>query len=221
MIIKKNIFIPLLTACIITHSYAENLGVQGSVYRIVEPDMLTAIYQKLEKMQQDGTLAQQQHDFIARSIQHVLRPPSVSGVTDLASGVAPSKHYYDPSIIVNKDITNANGFVIAHKDMMINPLANMHFDEKLIFINGDNNLQINWVNKIIKKYNQENISYKVILVNGDIKKTSYAINNRVYFDQFGRLCSKFGILHTPSLVFQPIENRSYLPKLIVQEVQIA
>ena len=95
----------------------------------------------------------------------------------------------------------------------------MHFDETLIFINGDNAAQVSWVYAVAKQKDQMNQRYKIILVNGDIKVTSQSLNHRVYFDQYGRLCQRFGIKHTPTLVFQPKED-TYASKLRVQEVQI-
>ena len=40
-------------------TYAKDLGVMGSVYSIVEPDMLTGIHEKLLSMQKNGELARQ------------------------------------------------------------------------------------------------------------------------------------------------------------------
>lgn len=39
--------------------------------------------------------------------------------------------------------------------------------------------------------------FKIILVKGNIKETSDALNERIYFDQAGVLTTKFGFEHTP------------------------
>jgi len=99
---------------------ATNLGVQGAVYTIVEPDLLAGIQDKLKKMQADGELARQQQLMLQRSIQHVLRPPRVIGVSDLPPGMPPKTRHFDPSIVIHHDIRNAKGKVLASKGTRIN-----------------------------------------------------------------------------------------------------
>ena len=42
--------------------------------------------------------------------------------------------------------------------------------------------------------------FKIILVKGNIRETSDALNERIYFDQAGVLTTKFGFEHTPARV---------------------
>jgi hypothetical protein len=131
-------------------AFSENLGVYGSIYSISEPDMLTAIHEKLEIMKSNGELASQKKNFIDESIKHILRPPSVKNVTDLGS-LTPKSYLFNPSIILDKNITNLNGEVIVKAGTKINPLKIKSFDEALIFINGDNTKEINWTLSDVKK----------------------------------------------------------------------
>ena len=196
--------------------FAENLGVYGSIYSISEPDMLTAIHEKLEIMKGNGELASQKKNFIDQSIKHILRPSPVKNVTDLGS-LSPKSYLFNPSIILDKNITNLDGEIIAKAGTKINPLKIKSFDEALIFINGDNTKEINWTFKAVKKYSRDFSDIKIILVNGDINTSAKALNHRVYFDQDGVLCKRFDIQHTPTMVYQDVVNGLKIPRLMIKE----
>lgn len=197
---------------------ATDLGVQGAVYTIVEPDLLSGIQDKLKKMQADGGLARQQHLMLQRTIQHVLRPPRVMGVSDLPPGMPPKTRYFDPSIIIHHDIRNADGKVLASKGTRINPLDYTELHTVLIFINGDNNKQLEWATRLIPKNRQQGKSSTLILVNGNIKTVGESLQHRVYFDQYGKLCQRFAITHTPTIVYQPRINNVPMKMLIIKEI---
>jgi conjugal transfer pilus assembly protein TraW len=200
--------------------FAVNLGVRGTIYSIKEPDMLTGIHARLDAMQESGELKRQKKAVIARSIAHILRPTPVSTVSDLKSGDTPRTHFFDPSIVLNKNIINSQGDLIAKEGTVINPLDHMHFHETLVFINSDNKDQMSWVKGLIAKFRSQSKRFKIILVNGNINTSTQYLKNRVYFDQTGSLCHKFSIIHTPTMVFQQMDNHLYIPRLVVQEVQI-
>lgn len=196
--------------------FSENLGVYGSIYSISEPDMLTAIHDKLMAIQKSGQLREQKRNFISHSIAHIVRPDSVQGVSDLGSN-PPRTRLFNPSIVLNKNITNLNGDVIASKGEKINPLKTHLFDEALIFINGDNQKQISWVLTAENKYSNRFKAIKVILVSGDINVSAKSLKQRVYFDQSGVLCKRFGITHTPTMVYQATKNDMKIPRLEIRE----
>ena len=197
---------------------AANLGVEGSVYVIAEPDMLTGIHRKLAALQESGELERQQQQVVRRSIAHIMRPQPVSDVIDLPKGRFPRSYPFDPSIVLNKDIKNTNGDVIAYRGERVNPLDRMNFNEILIFINGDNPSQVDWANRQLQGQHTKHKRIKIILVKGDIKATSERMKHQVYFDQHGSLCRYFHITHTPTQVFQPENEKT--KELLVQEVRV-
>lgn len=192
---------------------AQDLGVHGQIYQIVEPDMLDAIHARLIDLEESGELEKQKQAFIKRAIQHVLRPKAVLGVLDIEPGEVAASHSVNPSIQVQNDILAQDGQIIARKGTTINPLDYMDFKEELLFINADNSDQVMWASQYIKK----NVSkvIKIILVRGNIQSTSEKLG-KVYFDQNGTLCERFGIKRTPTKVFQPAHTKN----LIIKEVQI-
>lgn len=196
--------------------FSQNLGVYGSIYSISEPDMLTAIHDKLMVMQKSGELTAQKRNFISHSIAHIVRPNPVMSVSDLGSN-PPVTRIFNPSIVLNKNITNLNGDVVAYKGEKINPLNIHSFDEALFFINGDNQKQISWALQAENKYSNRFKRIKIILVSGDINVSAKSLKRRVYFDQSGVLCKKFGITHTPTMVYQATKNGMKIPRLEIRE----
>lgn len=195
---------------------ASNLGVYGAIYTITEPDMLYAIQEKLSMMQSDGELARQKKKFIARVVSHILRPPPVSGVTDLRNK-PPKSWLFNPSIVINHTITNTQDQVVVPAFTKVNPLRVQPFNESLIFIDGDNQNQLNWASHEVQKDSKKFSAIKIILVNGDINQSAKALRERVYFDQHGVLCKRFGIKHTPTMVYQASINGVKIPRLMIKE----
>lgn len=199
--------------------YAKNCGVYGAIYSISEPDMLSAIHMKLSLMQSSGELEAQKKKFVSNVIKHILRPTPVSGVRDL-NGQKPNIWIFNPSVVLDHTITNTTGQVVAVAGTKVNPLRIKSFNETLIFINGDNQKQLNWVSHEVQKLKNNSINnaqIKIILVNGDINQTAKELKERVYFDQHGVLCKRFGIKHTPTMVSQAVINGVKIPRLMIRE----
>ncbi len=199
---------------------AKNFGVRGSIYQITEPDMLTGIETKLDMMQKSGELARENQAVLNRTVQHMLKPRPVSGVSDLPKGATPQIRTFNPSIILRETIKDLRGNVIAAKGTRVNPLDYMSFNETLVFINADNSDQVKWISRWINKAEAGNQKLKIILVNGNIKTTSVSLKTQVYFDQYGTLCQHFKITHTPTLVFEPQHPKGGDKKLVVKEVKV-
>jgi conjugal transfer pilus assembly protein TraW len=178
--------------------------------------MLTGIQHKLVHMQETGELSRQQKTITQRSITHMLRPQPVKGVTSLPQGMEPSTHSFDPSVIINRDIVDTKGHVIAEKGQSLNPLNESSFGETFVFIDGDSPSQVSWIKKKIEARGEYVKPLRVILTNGDVKATSEELGRRVYFDQRGYLCKHFSITHVPVVVFQPGTEK----RLLVQEVKL-
>lgn len=223
-------------------AFAVRLATQGAIYPIVELDLLIGIQAFLLEKEASGELTELKKEWVKRTVAHVLRPQSVQGVSDLPKNAIPTIRRFDPSIVIQQDITtlsHAQRLVLASKGERMNPLTVAPFKELLLFINGDNALQLNWVKQVLNQEAIESDSEKVtvknmtesiplkialpvkiILVNGDIKQVSETLQHRVYFDQSGALCQRFDIHHTPTRVFQRHNGNFYFPELIIEEVSI-
>ena len=152
--------------------------------------MLTFIKQRLQAMEDSGEMAKMQRETEARVKAHAVRPVPVAG---LSPAVTSRTFAFDPTFTVRETITDMQGRVIAKQGDKVNPLDRVPFSEVLYFVDGDNRAQTTWVKKQIAGQ----VNFKVILVNGNIREVSEALDEPVYFDQAGVLTTKFGFSHTP------------------------
>ncbi|MHA3699942.1 type-F conjugative transfer system protein TraW [Yersinia enterocolitica] len=183
----------LFLLCLPLSVWAKDLGIWGEMYPIAEQDMLTTIQTRLKAMEASGELAQEQEAFKKRVIEHTLRPKPVEG---LMLAQENTTHYIDPSLTVSEDLKDHNGQVFARKGQVINPLDSVSFNDTLYFIDGDNPEQVAWM----KRQKPATLQYRIILVNGDVRETTQALDARIYFDQDGVLSRKFALTAIPARV---------------------
>lgn len=174
-------------------AHAANLGTWGDLYPITEPDMLTTIHDRLQAMQESGELAEQQEAFKQRVIKNSLRPAPVRG---LKLATQNSTHFIDPTFVVGQDLADHEGRVFARKGDKVNPLDSVPFLQTLFFIDADDDRQIAWM----RNQRPATPIYKIILVNGDIRKATEQLDTRIYFDQEGVLSQKFALTAVPAAV---------------------
>lgn len=169
---------------------AKDLGTMGHLFPIAEPDLLDFIGQRLQGMKDSGEMDRIQREAEARVKAHAVRPDPVAGLTPAKADLT---LHYDPTFTVRETIRDMRGNVIARAGDQVNPLDKVPFSETLYFIDGDNPAQMKWV----KQQLAGQVNFKVILVNGNIRDSSNALDEPVYFDQYGTLTTKFGFEHTP------------------------
>lgn len=169
---------------------ARDLGTWGNVFEPAEQDMLVFIQQRLGAMKESGELDRLQEEATERVKRNAVRPAPVEGLTP---AIKYRTFSYDPTFTVKETLTDMQGRIIARKGDQVNPFDKVNYSETLFFIDGDDKEQVSWVKNMLA--NITNV--KVILVKGNIKETSDALNERIYFDQAGVLTTKFGFEHTP------------------------
>jgi type-F conjugative transfer system protein TraW len=185
---------PALTALILlalsASCGAKDLGTWGNVFEPAEQDMLDFIQNRLRGMEQSGELDKLRGEAVERVKRNAVRPPAVGGLTNAEKY---RSFVFDPTFTVQETITDMQGNVIARKGEQVNPLDKVPFNQVLYFIDGDNKDQMEWAGKELA----DKTNAKVILVKGNIKDTSDALNERIYFDQSGTLTRKFGFSNIP------------------------
>ena len=190
--------------------FCKNLGVTGEVFPVKEKNMLDFIKERVVEMQASGAWDEIMKSSQERVRRHALRPAPVAGLTE-------AKNYkvthFDPTFVVGQTITDHIGNVIAKKGDRINPLEKLPvaFDRTLFFIDGDKKKQTQWVKTALSKYK----NVKIILVNGNVREASEAINHRVYFDQNGVLVKRFGLQKIP-VVVSPEEKTLKIEEFAVE-----
>ena len=203
----QKLLLTLLILFMALPTFAKDLGVWGTTYPIAEEDLREFIYKRLNVLQQNGELEKMKQTFIKNVTEHTLRPTPVSGLTTTDQ---PKTFFYDPTFILNRNIEDADGNVLFPIGTKVNPLDKVQLHSVLFFLNADDLLQIAWAIKNAKNYQY----VKYILVQGNIKEAENALNNKVYFDQYGTLVRKFGIQHIPCVVIQEAK------KLKIQEYSV-
>lgn len=180
--------------CATTPTAAKDYGQQGTVFLIVEPDLLEQIRAKLQRLEASGETARLNADLKKRTIARVNRPEPVAG---LGTASSPRQWTFDPTITVEADISDDKGRLIIAAGTRVNPLDTVGLRQKLIFIDGDDAAQLAWAIKSHKAADA-----KLILVRGAPLDLMRARQRRFYFDQGGTLVKRFGIRAVPAIVEQ-------------------
>lgn len=190
------LFFMLNILCGLTAAYAKNIGTIGQIYSIKEVDFLEFIQSRVLFMQKNGLLNKLQNDMQMQAALYRDRPTAVINITHATQ----SKNWlFDPSIVLDHDLTTSDGKLIAPSGTRINPLTQVSLTKTLIFYNADNKKEKQWVSEIDKKLKGK---IKIILVSGSVLKEESRLNKQIYFDQEGRLTKRFQITHVPAMVEQ-------------------
>jgi conjugal transfer pilus assembly protein TraW len=177
-------------------SYAKDLGVWGEIYPIAEEDLLNFILHRIETMQKNGEWQALQNQFRDKVAKHADRPQPISFLTKTTE----AKNWeYDPSITVPYDLKDVTGKVFVKAGTIVNPLRFVMIHKVLLFFDGDDKDQVAWAEKFMQKRLRK---VKLILVNGSVSDQVNYFHQPIYFDQAGRLITRFHIQHVPAVVVQ-------------------
>jgi conjugal transfer pilus assembly protein TraW len=170
---------------------AKDYGQVGTVFPLLEPDMLRVIELKLKALQANGQLDAMNQRLRTRTEARVRRPEPVAGI-ELATRAR--TWLFDPSIVIDHDIRDHKGNLISAAGTRVNPLDYVVVTTPLVFIDGDDDGQLAWA---IKRFDAK---ARLIMVKGAPLEAMTRHQRRFYFDQAGRLTAKFGITHVPAMV---------------------
>ena len=182
-----------LTALLISEdSYAKDFGIEGHTYPIIEEDMLKVIAKRLEKIDME----QFNQKLADQTKQYVETPPAVRAISKAKQT---REFFYDPTYVLQEDIKDHQGIIIHNKGTKINPLISTSLTQDLIFIDGDDNEQVELALKI-REEKQNRL--KIILIKGSPLKLQRKHKIWIYFDQAGFITQKLRISEVPALVEQ-------------------
>lgn len=175
---------------------ADDLGVVGPTYPIAEQDLLQVIQSRLREKEKSGELAKLQQAAVKRSVSSIEQPKPVPGLT---KAVKARTWYYDPSIVAQRNYTDAAGTVIVPAGTRVNPLDYVAMSKHLLFFDGRDRGQVKRAEELIRHYQGR---IKPILTGGSYVELMRQWKAQVYYDQSGALVHKFGIERVPALVSQ-------------------
>ena len=171
---------------------ARDYGQRGTVFPVIERDLLEQIHSRLTQMERSGETARLNEDLKRRTIARVNRPDPVAGIVRASEA---RRWQFDPTITLAADIRGAKGELIHAAGTRVNPLDSVGLRADLLFLDGDDPDQLAWALK-------QDANAKLILVKGAPLKLMKARQRRFYFDQGGKLTERFGIRSVPARVRQ-------------------
>ena len=166
----------------------------GQTWPVIEPDLMSVIKTRLDRAEATGKLDELNERFAARVKERVMRPVPVSGI---AHAEVTRSWEFDPAIVVENDIRDHKGNLIAAAGQRVNPLTTSVLSKSLVFVDGDDADQVEWA--LEQGLDSQT---KIIFVDGSPFELMKVHQRRFYFDQNGTLTSHFGITRTPALVEQ-------------------
>ena len=173
---------------------ARDYGQQGAVFAISEPDFLKVIENRLKTLEASGELAQMNQALVRRTRARVNRPDPVAGIVPASRA---RSWTFDPAMVVEHDIRDLKGNLIARAGQRVNPLDTISVPQALVFIDGDDETQMAWA---LRSYSASEA--KIIMVNGAPLEAMTRYQRRFYFDQAGSLVERFGIRAVPAVAEQ-------------------
>jgi conjugal transfer pilus assembly protein TraW len=179
-------------------------GVVGTTFEILEEDLLEVIESKLKKLEGERNLQKHQEKIAKQAQKKIKCPKPVEGIKHTKE---PRSFIYDPSITVPYDLKDYRGAVFHEKGTKINPLDYKSLSKPLLFIDGDDEAQVNWARE--QKPNSQ-----IILTKGSPFELMEKLDRSVYFDQEGTLAKKLGIQQVPARVTQQDKH------LLIEEINL-
>ena len=182
----------VLAAAALLHgtAQAEDLGVRGMSWPIAEPDLLAEIEARLEEMERSGALARFEREARTRARARMEEPAAVAGIAPAREA---RTRLFDPAIAVDRDISAADGTLLAARGTRIDPFEHAAFTRELLFIDGRREAEVAWA------LAREGPA-KIVLLAGRPLALSRRHGRPFFFDQGGRLSARFDLAATPSLV---------------------
>jgi conjugal transfer pilus assembly protein TraW len=211
------IFIMAMMFLLVGRLGAKDFGLYGKNHMIAEPDIQSDIRRKLEIYERGGKLKEFEDNYKKVVIKQIKEPNRVVGIANASKD---STRKLDPITEIEEDIMIPKGLsqvmdardyqaqlngkeveyeVLYKAGTMVNPLKYMRFNEPLIFIDGNNEEQLEFA----RNRHDENPLSRIILIDG--KPGLREVDGReyyYYFDQWGAYSERFNISNVPSVVWQ-------------------
>ncbi|MDP2694661.1 MAG: type-F conjugative transfer system protein TraW [Gallionella sp.] len=189
-------FCALVIATQVVLAHAEDLGVIGKTYDIAERDLIEAMKDKLRQMEKTGELAKKQDEYKNRVMSGIEHPKPIPGIQATETA---NTHYYDPSIVTDKDIADATGKILYPRGTRVNPLDYIGWNKYLLFVDGRDQKQLDLTKRITAASDRP---VKLVLVAGEPLNLMRKWKKQVYYDQGGILTRRFAITRVPAMVRQ-------------------
>lgn len=174
---------------------AQHLGVHGSLWEIQEEDAVVYIKRRVGELQKDGTVDRMRTENTTKIKNAILHPATVPGYT---AAITSQTRYFDPTITLDKSVTDSRGRILYPAGTRVNPLMYGGLSKRLIFIDAHDKEQVEFALVEAKKHPRDSI----ILIGGDWVAFSKRLGSQAYYDQAGAMTKRFELTKVPSIVSQ-------------------
>lgn len=183
-------------ALALSSAMATDLGRIGPTYPIGEAHLLDFIDRRLQEKEHSGELKRLEELARARGVKAVADPTPVPG---LQVTTAARTFYYDPTLILERNILDNQGRVLFPAGTRKNPLEIVALSKRLLFFDARDPRQVRQARHLVDVHGGR---VKPILTGGSYLNLMKAWRVRVYYDQNGTLTRQLGIAQVPALVSQ-------------------
>lgn len=192
----KQLPVSILLAALSVNAISKDYGRYGNVFVIKEEDYRETAIKSTARVDWEKPRKQIRESVVEfkenKKNSRALVPPN----KDLI-------HYVDPSVVAQRDIYapylkdgQMKKELIVKKGQRINPLDFMVPSVNRLFINADDQYQLELVDKLVNEYN---MPVQVILVRGPLSKVEPLINMDAFFSN-PKILDDNDIYFTPSLI---------------------
>jgi conjugal transfer pilus assembly protein TraW len=173
--------------------YAKSLGTFGETFPVAEMSFLKFIEMRLKTLMNNSGLANIQNQWADDVRRYANRPSALN----LNKATHTYHFFYEPSLVLTRDIRDADGQLIYAKGTLVNALQKLPlYKPQWLFLDADDVKQLAYAQSLLAQH----ADLKVILTHGEIEKTSHFLDREIFFDQGGRLTQKLGIKEVPAYV---------------------
>ena len=153
---RRALLIFALALALPATAHARDYGQRGTVFPVLERDLLEQIQSRLTTMEASGETARLNEELKRRTLARVERPAPVAGIAHASES---RSWVFDPTIALQEDIRGARGELIHAAGTRVNPLDSVELRSDLLFLDGDDAEQLAWALR-------QQGTPKLILVNG-------------------------------------------------------
>ena len=175
-------------------SQIKDLGVFGTVFPVIEKNIMQVLMEKLQSEQGRQVLSDFETSLKTMRDKAEFVPQPVAGLT---STVEPKSYLFNPGLSLNHDLTDHEGTRFYKKGDVVNPLDHMTLSKDYLFIDGNRSKQVAWA-----KAQQHSKHVMIVLVSGDPMKIMKDHDMQVFFDQEGAMVKRFQLTHVPCVIRQ-------------------
>ena len=182
--------------------FAMNFGNRGANYPVAEESILLSLQRKFAELD----LKKEEERMRSIAEERVRNPAPVSGIIPAKET---REFWHDPTYILTEDAVLPCGRVLYKAGTRVNPLDYMNLDRRLFFIDGREEKQLEWLKDQLllgSSSGAKKIEDRIILVGGSPPEVQDKLGFEVYFDQGGKLTTRFGIRGSPAVAEQAGKN---------------